>query len=111
MTSTLSDCSLGWGVFFIEEFDIRANTCVNHSTGIPAANYSQAKYYVSREVYDEMYDIMVNISKLGLETLVRKAHEAVPRYLIEHHDDKAGADYFQKTWSIDSGHGKWAICH
>jgi hypothetical protein len=40
--STLSDCSHG------------------------AANYSQVKYYASREVYDDMDDIMVDIYKFGL---------------------------------------------
>ncbi len=52
--STLFDRSLGWCACTREEFGFDPNTCNNHTTGIPAANYSQAKYYKPREVYDEM---------------------------------------------------------
>jgi hypothetical protein len=46
--ATLSDCCKGWTAATIEEFQIEANMCINHVTWIPAANYSQAKYYKSR---------------------------------------------------------------
>ena len=109
--STLSDRSLGWCAFSHEEFGIPPNTCVNHTTGIPAANRSQRKYYKTEEIYDEMYDFMKKIAKLGIEVIVEKAHEAVQRFLINDRDDPAGAKYFHDTWSISSGHGRWSVCH
>ena len=66
-----------------------------------------SKYYKSREVYDKVYDIMVRIAKLGMD----KLHEALSRHLRETLKDPAGAEYFDKTWSMPSGHGRWAICH
>ena len=62
---TLFDCSLGWSSFteeIQEKFGIEANMCTNHTTGIPAANYSQAKYYRTREIYDQVCDLMVRRS-------------------------------------------------
>jgi hypothetical protein len=109
--ATLSDCSLGWHAATREEFGFEPNMCNNNTTGIPAANYSQAKYYKSREVYDEVYDCMVRIAKLGMEVFVEKAHGALIRHLAENLEDEAGADYFEKTWSMQSGHGRWAVCH
>ncbi len=50
--ATLSDAPAGWTATSIEEFQLEPNMCVNHVTGIPAANYSQAKYFQSRQVYD-----------------------------------------------------------
>ncbi len=109
--TALSDCSLGWTSFTLEEFDFEANMCTNHTTGIPAAKYSQQKYYKSREIYDAIYnDFMVRIAKLGVETIVNKAHKAVVRWLIES-GDKDGAAYWEKTWSMESGHGRWSIVH
>ncbi len=95
--ATLSDCCKGWTAATIEEFQIEANMCINHVTGIPAANYSQAKYYKSRAVYDLIYDFKVRISQIGIEAIAVKAHLALPRYPIEEHDDEAGAGYFKKT--------------
>ena len=43
--ATLSD---QWTAFSLEEFSFDPNMRINHTTGIPAANYSQAKYYKSR---------------------------------------------------------------
>jgi hypothetical protein len=85
--ATLSDCSLGWYAFRRKTFGFYPNTCANHTMGIPAANYSRAEYYTSREVYDEMYDYMVRISKIEVEQIAEKAHEAVQRFLIEKCDD------------------------
>ena len=109
--ATLSDQSKGWTAFTVDEFNFEPNMCVNHTTGIPAANYSQGKYYKSREVYDQMYDYMVRISKLGMDSLAVKAHEAVPRFLIEECEDEDGAEYFHKKWSLPSGHGRWSVFH
>jgi hypothetical protein len=90
-----------------EEFCFDPNTCNNHTTGIPAENYSQAKYYTSRKVYGEIYDLMVRMSKIGIEAITEKVHLAVPRFLLEQHDDKAGADFFVKTWSLFSPRGRF----
>ena len=109
--ATLSDQSKGWTAFTLDEFNMEPNMCVNHTTGIPAANYSQAKYYKSREVYDQMYDYMVRISKIGMDSIAEKAHEAVPRFLIEDCEDEDWSEYFHKTWSLPSGHGRWSVCH
>ncbi len=79
----LSDCSKGWTSFSLEEFGFQANMCTNHSTGIPASNYSQLKYYNSREIYDAVYDYMVRMSKIGVEEIVEKAHAALIRWLID----------------------------
>ncbi len=54
--ATLSDATAGWTATSIEEFQLEPNMCVNHVTGISAANYSQAKYFKSREVYHFVYD-------------------------------------------------------
>ena len=35
----LSDCSLGWTSFSLEEFGMEANMCTNHSTGILASKF------------------------------------------------------------------------
>jgi hypothetical protein len=86
--ATLSDCCKGWTAATIEEFQIEANMCINHVTGILAANYSQAKYYKSREVYDLIYDFKVRISQIRIEFIAVKAHLALPRYLIEEHDNR-----------------------
>ena len=51
---------------------------------------------------------MVRISILGMESIAEKAHEAVQRFLIEDRDDEEGAEYFHKTWSLPSGHGRWS---
>ena len=48
----LSDCSLGWTAFTLEEFGFEANMCTNHTTGIPASNFSQQKCYKSGKIYD-----------------------------------------------------------
>jgi hypothetical protein len=50
--ATLSDAFKRWTAATIKEFQIEANMCINHVTGIPAANGSQSKYFKSREVYD-----------------------------------------------------------
>ncbi len=78
--ATLSDCSLGWTSLTEEEFGIEANMCNNHTTGIPAANYSQVKYYWTREIYDQVYDLMVCIAKIGVEDIVDKAHTGMIRF-------------------------------
>jgi hypothetical protein len=83
---------LGWFAFTREEFGLDPNTCVNHTTGIPAANYSQAKYYKTREIYDQMYDFMTPIAKIGIEPIADKAHDAAQRFLIEYCKDESGAD-------------------
>ncbi len=36
--ATLSDFCKGWTATTIKEFQIEANMCINHVTGIPAAN-------------------------------------------------------------------------
>lgn len=79
--------------------------CMNHTIGIPAANYLQQKYYKSREIYDCINDFMARISKLDIETIVNKAHVAVLQWLIDS-GDQEGADYWEPTWSITSGHGR-----
>ena len=58
-----------------------------------------------------MYDYMVRISKIGMDSIAEKVHEAVPRFLIEDCDDEDGSEYFHKTWSLPSGHGRWSVCH
>ncbi len=37
-----------WCAFKHGEFDIKPTNCVNHTTGIPTANYSHIKYYNSK---------------------------------------------------------------
>ena len=88
---------LRWSAFTLEEFGFDANMCINHTTGIPASNYS-------------VYDYMVRMSKLGVESIVDKAHAAMIRWLIDS-DDAEAAAYWEKTWSMTSGHGRWAAVH
>jgi hypothetical protein len=76
------------------------NMCIKRGTGIPAANYTPAKYCKTPDVYDLVYDLMVRITKIGIETIAEKAHLALPSYLIKEHDDEDGAVYFEKTWSL-----------
>ncbi len=89
--ATLSDAIAGWTATSIEEFQLEPNMCFNHVTGIPAANYSQAKCFKSQEVYDFVHDYVVRISRIGIEVIAAKAHFALPRYLIEEHEDELGA--------------------
>ncbi len=71
-----------------------------------------SKYYKSRDVYDLVYDLMACIAKIGIETITKKAHLALPRYFIKEHDDEDGAAYFKKTWTLQkSNHGRWSECH
>jgi hypothetical protein len=108
--ATLSDLSLGWNGFTVEEFGFEPNMCQNHTTGIPASNYLQVKYYRTREIYDQVNDLMVRIAKIGVEDIVDKAHTAVVRFLVES-DDQKGAHYWDKTWALGSGHGRWSALH
>ncbi len=78
--ATLSDLSLGWTGFTLEEFSFEANMSQNHTTGIHAAKNSQVKYNRTREIYDQVYDLMVHIAKIGVEDIVDKAHTAVVRF-------------------------------
>ena len=104
----LSDGSNGWTSFSLDEFGYEANMCKNHTTGIPASNYSHLKYYKSREIYDSVYDYMVRKSKIGVQEIVEKVHAAFIRWLIDNGDPEAAA-YWEKTWSMASGHGRRAI--
>ncbi len=103
---TLCDRSLGWGSFTRETFAFDPNMCCNHVTAIPAANHSQLKYFKSPSVYDTYYDEAVRVSKIGHETVARKALEAMVTWIKEDLQDEEGANYFHKTWSMDSGFGR-----
>ena len=106
---TLCDRSLGWGSFTRETFGFDPNMCRNHVTAIPAANHSQQKYFKSPSVYDTYYDEAVRVSKIGHETVARKAMEAMVTWIKEELEDEEGAKYFHKTWSMDSGFGRWPV--
>jgi hypothetical protein len=47
-----------------------------------------------------IYDLKVCISQIGIEAIAIKAYLAFSRYLIEEHDNEAGAGHFVKTWSL-----------
>ena len=53
---------------------------------------------------------MVCMSKIGVKSIVEKAHAALIRWLIDNGDPEAAA-YWEKTWSMASGYGRWAIVH
>ena len=106
---TLCDRSLGWGSFTRETFGFDPNMCRNHVTAIPAANHSQQKYFRSPSVYDTYYDEAVRVSKIGHETVARKALEAMVTWINDDLEDEEGAKYFDKTWSLASGFGRWPV--
>ena len=108
---TLSDRSLGWGSFTREIFGFDPNICRNHVTAIPAAQHSQVNYFKSREVYDTYYDEVVRLSKVGHEVVARKGHEAMVDWLRNDLEDPEGADYYHKTWSLDSGYGRFCVVY
>ncbi len=97
--------------FTDEEFGFEANTCDNHFLGIAAAQYSHRKYFKSQENYDQYYDNMVRVQKIGVEVIYEKAHELVEPFMCEELDDTRAFDWCHKTWSMKSGYGRWAICH
>ena len=108
---TLSDRSLGWGSFTREIFKIEPNMCRNHVTAIPAANHSQRKYFKSQDVYDTYYDEAVRLSRIGNEVIAEKAHLAMVRWLRDELKDPSAANYYEKTWSLVSGYGRWPVVY
>ena len=108
---TLSDRSLGWSLFTHNTFHFDANMCRNHTSAIPAANHAQQKYFRSQEVYDDYYDEMVKLGRVGHEVVVNKAHHAMPIWIEHVLKDAKGAKYWQNTWSLSSGHGRFSVVH
>jgi hypothetical protein len=85
---------------------------LNPSLNIPASNYSQQKYCISREVYDAFYDFMVRIGRVGIEKIAEKGRVMLPIKLRDVLNDPAGADFFEKTWSFQSSdHRRFSVCH
>ncbi len=97
------------GSFTLETFVFDPNTCRNHVTDILAANHSQQKYFKSPSVYDTYYDEVVRVSKIGHETVARKALEVMVTWIRKDLHDEEEAIYFQNTWSMTSGSSQWPV--
>ena len=108
---TLSDRSLGFGKFTRDTFSFDANMCRNHVTAIPAANHSQQRQFKSRETYDRFYDEVVRFSQVGHEAIAVKCDEAMIKWISDVLEDPVAAEYYNKTWSLASGHGRFPVVY
>jgi hypothetical protein len=108
---TLSDCSLGFSKFIRDTFSFDPNMCCNHVAAIPAANHSQQLQFKSCETYDAYYDEVVRLAHVGHETIAVKCDEAMIVWIKDVLQDPAGADYYDKTWSLSSGHGRFPVVY
>ena len=108
---TLSDHSLGFGKFTRDTFSFDANMCRNHVTAIPAANHSQQRQFKSRETYDRFYDEVVRFSQVGHEAIAVKCDEAMIKWISDVLEDPVAAEYYNKTWSLASGHGRFPVVY
>jgi hypothetical protein len=101
----------GWRRIALQVFILEANTCDNHFLGIQAANYSQRKYFLSQQNYDKFYDVMVRIQKISMEIVCNKAHDLVESFMVDELNDTRAWDWWSRNWSMESGFGRWSICH
>ena len=108
---TLSDRSLGFCKFTRETFGFDPNMCRNHVSAIPAANHSQQRQFKCRETYDAYYDEVVRLAHVGQETIAVKCDEAMIVWIKDVLQDPVGADYYEKTWSLASGHGRFPVVY
>jgi hypothetical protein len=109
--ATLCDHLRDFHNFSKEVFNLEANTCDNHFLGIQAANYSQRKYFLSQQNYDKFYDVMVRIQKISMEIVCNKAHDLVESFMVDELNDTRAWDWWSRNWSMESGFGRWSICH
>ncbi len=85
--------------------------CSNHVTAIPASNHSQQWQFKSRETYDAYYNELVRLALVGHETIAVKCDEAMIVWIKDVLQDPVGADYYDKTWSLSSGHSKFPVVY
>jgi hypothetical protein len=83
--------------------------CRNHVTAILTANHSQEKYFKLQSVNDTYCDEVVRVSKIGNETVTKKALEAMVTWIRDDLKDEHGTNNFYKTWSLDSGYGRRSV--
>jgi hypothetical protein len=108
---TLSDCSLGFCKFTHDTFCFDPNMCRNHVTAIPAANHSKQRQFKSRETYDAYYDEVIRLAHVGHETITVKCDEAMIIWIKDVLEDPVGVDYYDKMWSLSSGHGRFPVVY
>jgi hypothetical protein len=48
---------------------------------------------------------------IGLDTIRDKADILMEKFMVEELADPRSFEWWGKTWSMASGHGRWSICH
>ncbi len=112
--ATLCDHHFGFHNFTREEFGFEANTCVNHTLGIGAANYTHPKYFRSGDNYDEWKDCACCMSEIDIEAIRIKADVLMQEYMEETLGDPEAYRWWSATllhgpWSQDLGSGPFAM--
>ena len=111
VNAALCDHHLGFHAFAQAEFGLEANTCNNHHLGIGAANYTHRKYFLSQDNMDRWYDRGVRMSNIGIESIREKADVLMEKFMVQELKDPDAYKWWDSTWSLKSGHGKWSLCH
>ena len=65
----------------------------------------------SQENYDKWYDRAVCMGSIGIDMIRDKADVLMKKYMVEELQDPCSYDWWGKTWSMESGHGQWSVCH
>ncbi len=61
--------------------------------------------------YDAYYDEVVRLAHVGHETIAIKCDEAMIVWIKDVLQDPASADYYDKTWSLSSGYGRFPVVY
>ena len=70
--------------------------------GIAVEKYLHVKYFPNRAVYDDYYDIVVDISEVGVEKFASLVQELLVDYLRTKYGDEV-ADWYRDYWTGDRG--------
>ena len=69
---------------------------------MPAANYSNLKYFQGRKAYDDFYNKLVGIGDIGVITFANRAQALLVDYLPERYGETC-ADWCRDFWTGKRG--------
>jgi hypothetical protein len=93
--------------FTRDAFCFDANMCCNHVTAIPAVNHLQQRNFKNRATYDAFYDEVLPFSRVGHDKCDATMIEWIRNVL----QGLTAAEYYDKTWSLASGHGRFPVVY
>ena len=72
------------------------------TAGIVASGYSHVHHFPTRAAYDDYYDRVVDIGKVGVPEFVDRVQELLVDYIRAKYGDKP-ADWCREFWTGDRG--------